>query len=91
MPLVRRPLLRAAMVGGAGYMAGKRANEAQQRELDEQQRLAALEQQQAPAPAPAAAPQQDVVGKLKELKELQDSGALSAEEFEAAKRKLLQS
>jgi putative oligomerization/nucleic acid binding protein len=93
MPLVRRPLLRAAMVGGAGYMAGKNAQAAQVRESDEQQRLAALEQQQVagaqPAPA-AAAPQQDLVSKLKELKELQDSGALSAEEFEVAKQKLLQ-
>jgi len=88
MPLVRRPLARAAIVGGGAYAAGKRRAEAQQREADEQGRLSALEQQQAP-PAPAPA-QTDVVAKLKELSELQASGALTPDEFEAAKQKLLQ-
>jgi hypothetical protein len=82
------------MVGGGAYMAGKSRAAAQQREADEQQRIAALEQQQAPAapPAPAAAApaaQTDLVSKLKELTELKDSGALSAEQFEAAKQQLL--
>jgi hypothetical protein len=91
----RRPLLRAAMVGGGAYAAGKARQRGQTRQADEEQRLSALEQQSAPAaPAPAApAPAQgsgDVVGKLKDLKELQDSGALTAEEFELAKQKLLQ-
>ena len=46
----------------------------------------------APAPAaPATATGSgDVVDKLKELKELQDSGALTPDQFEAAKQKLLQ-
>jgi membrane protease subunit (stomatin/prohibitin family) len=93
MPLVRRPLARAAIVGGGAYVAGKKRAEAQQREGDEQARIAALEQQpQAAAPAAPAAPgqQTDIVAKLKELKELQDSGALTPEQFEAAKQKLLQ-
>lgn len=88
MPLVRRrPLARAAIVGGGAYMAGKhRANTQQQ-------------QQQAPPPAapaatapaaPAPAPQKDVVAKLKELDELRQSGALTPEQFEAAKQQLLQ-
>ena len=62
----RRPLLRAAVVGGGAYMAGKSV--ARQRadreymEADQDQRLSALEQQQqapggyapaAPPPAPA--------------------------------------
>jgi len=93
MRMRRRPLLRAAMVGGGAYAAGKARQQSQEREADEQQRLAALEQQAAaaaPAPAPTAPASGDVVGKLKELKELQDSGALTAEEFEVAKQKLLQ-
>jgi hypothetical protein len=88
MPLVRRPLMRAAIVGGGAYAVGKRRAEAEQREADEQGRLGALEQQQQ-APA-GAAPQTDIVAKLKELQELQASGALTPDQFEAAKQKLLQ-
>ena len=60
----RRPLLGAAMIGGTAYVAGKRNMEGQQREADEQARIADLEAQvqaqQAPAAAaPAAAPAGD--------------------------------
>jgi Short C-terminal domain len=84
------------MVRGGAYAAGKARQRGQTRQADEGQRLAALEQQSAAAaPAPAApvaaSGSGDLVGKLKELKELQDSGALTAEEFEVAKQKLLQS
>jgi hypothetical protein len=93
MPLVRRPLMRAAMVGGGAYVAGKRRAEAQQREADEQQRITALEQRPQGASAAAASPAgqgTDIVAKLQELKQLQDSGALTPEQFETAKQKLLQ-
>lgn len=95
----RRPLMRAAMVGGAGYMVGKNAAKSRARESDQEARLSELEaeQQQAPAAAPApAAPAAaasggtDVVSKLKELKELLDAGVLDQGEFEAAKQKVLQ-
>ena len=39
--------------------------------------------------AQARPPAPDVVAQLRELKELQDAGALTPEEFAAAKRKLL--
>ena len=62
----RRPLLRAAAVGGGAYMAGKRRaqNQADQAQYEDEQnaRISDLEQQQAsaqappPAAAPAAAP-----------------------------------
>ena len=83
------------MVGGAGYAAGKRSQRAGDREAGQEERLETLEQQQAPAPAapapPAAAPAagQDVVARLTELKGLPDAGALSQEEFDAAKRQVL--
>ena len=92
MRMRRRPLVRAAMVGGGAYAAGKARQRGQEREAGQEERLASLEQQPAAAPPPpaAASGSGDVVGKLKELKELQDSGALTADEFEAAKQKLLQ-
>jgi TolA-binding protein len=84
------------MVGGAAYAAGKRGQRSAYREDDEEQRLQQLESsQQAPAaaaPAPAAAaagPSTDMVGRLKELAALKDSGALTPEEFDAAKAKVL--
>jgi Short C-terminal domain len=63
----RRPLLRAAMIGGGAYVAGKHRARAQEAEAQQEQyqdeRIAALEQQQQPAPAPvqqAAPPPQAV-------------------------------
>jgi hypothetical protein len=77
----RRPLLRGAMIGGAGYLAGRGAARASERE------------QEQPAPTPAAAPAPaaggDLVSQLQELETLQDEGVLTPDEFEAAKRQLL--
>lgn len=91
----RRPLLGAAMVGGAGVMAGRHAAKSSSREADQEARIEQLEaqqsgQQQAPA-APAAAPSggDDMVSKLNQLASLHQSGVLSDEEFAAAKQKLL--
>jgi len=53
----RRPLLRAAAVGGGAYMAGKhvarRQEEQAQYEADQDQRISDLEQQQASQPPPS--------------------------------------
>ena len=94
MPLIgrRRPLMRAAMVGGAGYVAGKRRAATEQHEYDQD---AAIAQQAPPAPPPAAAPapaamsEADRIEALKNLKELLDSGVLTQAEFDAQKQKLL--
>jgi hypothetical protein len=98
MPLVgrRRPLMRAAMVGGAGYAAGKRRSRTEQHEYDQD---AAIAQQAPPAAAPAAPPaaapapaamsDADRIEALKNLKELLDSGVLTQAEFDAQKQKLL--
>jgi membrane protease subunit (stomatin/prohibitin family) len=91
----RRPLLRAAAVGGAGYMAGKRSAQRAEQEADQNQQIQELQQQQqaqAPPP-PAAAPSQstsDRIAALSQLKELLDQGVLTQAEFEAEKAKLLQ-
>jgi hypothetical protein len=52
----RRPLARAAMVGGAGYVAGKRMAQGAQREAEQEERLQTLEAQQYAAPQQQYAP-----------------------------------
>jgi len=42
-----------------------------------------------PPPAPAAAPQEDMIGMLKQLGELHESGVLTDEEFAVQKAKIL--
>lgn len=94
----RRPVLRAAAVGGGAYVAGKKkaqrsAQEAEQT-ADQDARISALESQQqaggAASPAPASqAASPSMSDQLKQLNELHQQGALTDEEFAAAKSKLL--
>ena len=93
MPFVRRrPLLRMAAVGGVAYMGAKagtnKANQAQAAQAQAPQPAAA------PAPAPAAPPApapaaDDTISRLQQLATLHDSGALTDEEFAAAKAQVL--
>ena len=99
----RRPLMRAAMVGGGAYVAGKHVAKGQAEDASQEQRIADLEAQQAAAPPPAAAPvaappvaappaaapADDLTSQLMDLKNLMDQGVLSPEEFQQAKAKLL--
>ena len=97
MPFVRRrPLLRAAVVGGGAYMAGKHMANAQAdqqyQDASQEQRLANLEQQQAqqaPVPAPRAAAAPSMADQLNQLADLHKQGLLSDDEFAAAKAQLL--
>jgi Short C-terminal domain len=90
MPFVRRrPLLRAAAVGGVAYMGAKagtnRAMQAQGAQAEPAPAPAP-----APVPAPAAAPAgDDTISRLTQLASLHDSGALTDEEFAAAKAQVL--
>ena len=74
-------------------MAGKhKARKSDQRAADEacqDERISALEQQQAPPPqaAPSAGP--SMADQLQQITTLYQQGALSDEEFTAAKAKLL--
>jgi len=76
----RRPLLRAAVVGGGAYMAGKRGG----------QRAAQMEQEQMQdvQAAPGAA-EPSVSDQLAKLSSLHEQGSLSDSEFAAAKARLL--
>ena len=88
--LRRRPLMRAAVVGGTAYYAGKKVAQGRQAEADQNAQIADLQQQQqyaAPTPAPA---QEDSVEKLKQLKGLLDQGVLTQAEFDLEKQKILQ-
>ena len=95
----RRPLARAAVVGGTAYYAGKRAQQGQSREDEQEYRLQELEAQQTAAPAPpppAAAPapastgiSNEAIAQLQQLATLKEQGVLTDEEFEVQKRRLL--
>jgi hypothetical protein len=103
----RRPLLRAAAVGGTAYAVGRHSGrqreEAAQAEADQNQRLADLEQQQyqqqqyqqpppqyqQPPPQQAAPAGPSMLDQLNQLTELHTQGALTDDEFAAAKAKLL--
>lgn len=102
MPLMRRrPLMRAAMVGGAGYAVGQhRAKTAEHEQMQDQ---AIAQQQQAeapppqapPPPAPAAAPagptsEADRIDALTKAKSLLDAGVLTEEQFESERQRLTQ-
>ena len=91
----RRPLARAAIVGGTAYYAGKKVQEGREQDADTQARLDDLEYQQSmqqQAPPPAAPPggmTDESIEQLKQLSELKDQGVLTEEEFAAQKAKIL--
>jgi len=101
--LRRRPILRAAAVGGVAYHAGQRANARRQDEYDQNARLEQLEAQQyyqqpppaqAPPPPPPASPPPEparsgLTAQLQELAQLRDQGVLTEQEFASAKAQLL--
>jgi membrane protease subunit (stomatin/prohibitin family) len=90
----RRPLLRAAAIGGGAYVVGKRAGERADQQNEGQQGSSQQDssQQQArqaqAAPAPAA-PAASIPDQLNRLSALHDQGALTDAEFASAKSKLL--
>lgn len=89
----RRPLMRAAMVGGTAYVAGRAGAKSGARSAQDE----AAESEPPPAAAPAAAPApaapsaDDTYAQLEKLKKLLDDGVLTQPEFDAQKQKLLQS
>lgn len=89
----RRPLLRAGMAAGAGYMAGKHMERGRDANAERDARLDDLEQSQTAAPPPQ--PQSSggisdaAIAQLKQLAELHEQGILTDAEFDAQKQKLL--
>jgi hypothetical protein len=91
----RRPLARAAVVGGVAYHAGKRGQQNRDAEAYQDEQIAELQaQQQSAPPPPAAAPASavggdDMVSQLENLKKLLDQGILTQAEFDMQKQKIL--
>jgi hypothetical protein len=83
------------MVGGVAAVAHHAGRQSAQLQDSQQQQAAqaAPEYDAAPppppAPAPAAAPTSSVAEQLTQLKGLLDAGALTQEEFDAEKQKVL--
>jgi Short C-terminal domain len=89
----RRPLLRAAAVGGGAYVMGKRSAQrqaaGQEQEAAQDQRISDLEQQPARGQGQPATDGRPVTEQLNQLASLHQQGALTDAEFAAAKAKLL--
>jgi len=94
----RRPLLRAAAIGGtfaAGRAMGRRAEQQQYAEAGQNQDSSGPESGQAGSQPAAQPPAQDQPGggsmmdQLSQLATMHDQGALSDAEFAAAKAKIL--
>jgi hypothetical protein len=87
----RRPLLRAAVVGGGAYVAGKRSAQRSDQQQAQQQ---AQQQTQQQVPQQGGDPGQEsatpsVSDQLAQLSTLHKQGSLSDAEFATAKSKLL--
>jgi hypothetical protein len=78
----RRPLMRAAVVGGGAYVAGKHmANKSAGAQQDQAQ--------SPPPPGPGQPEAPPLLDQLSQLDALHQQGALTDSEFTAAKAKLL--
>jgi Short C-terminal domain len=87
----RRPLMRAAMVGGVAYHAGKRVQEGRDEDYERDARLEQLEAQQAQGSGGGGGGMTDnTIEQLGKLGQLHDQGVLTDAEFEVQKQKLLQ-
>jgi hypothetical protein len=84
MPLIgRRPLLRAGMVGSAGYAAGRRRGAGA-----EARATAGLAPPPATAVAAPASAETERIDALTKLEGLLDSGVLTREQYESERARL---
>jgi hypothetical protein len=86
--------MRAAVVGGTAYYAGKKVQQGREQDAETEARLQDLEAQQAAspqaaAPAPSGGMSDAAIEQLKQLGQLKDQGILTEAEFEEQKHKLL--
>ena len=81
----RRPLLRAAVVGGGAYVAGKKMGQHQGQQQEQDPAQASVPSQA----TSSESAQPSVSDQLAKLSSLHQQGALSDAEFATAKAKLL--
>jgi hypothetical protein len=86
--------MRAAVVGGVAYHAGKKVQQGREQDADTEARVDDLEAQQAAppqaaAPVPSGAMSDAAIDQLKQLSQLKDQGILTEAEFDEQKHKLL--
>ena len=89
----RRPLMRAAIVGGAAYHVGKSVQSGRDQDAEQQAQIDDLQAQQqyaAPPPQAGGAMSESSIDQLTKLAALHDQGILTDAEFEVQKQKLLQ-
>ena len=92
MPILRRrPVLRAAAIGGGAYVVGKRRQRAQEQDQEEQAQTSPPEAQRSvsPAGAPRAGMSDAAIQRLEQLGKLHDQGVLTDKEFAEQKAALL--
>jgi len=86
--------MRAAMVGGVAYHAGKRVQEGRDEDYDRDARLEQLEAQQAQGSGGGGGGgggmTDNTIEQLGKLGQLHEQGVLTDAEFEVQKQKLLQ-
>lgn len=83
---------RTAVVAGTASVTAGAINRRQQQRTQQQQDAQAYEQSQAqqpPAPAPQPEASSDLLAQISQLSDLHAAGALTDDEFAAAKAKLL--
>ena len=86
----RRPLMRAAMVGGVAYHAGKRVQEGRDADAERDARMDDLEYQQVQGSSGGGGMTDNTIEQLGKLGQLHEQGVLTDAEFEVQKQKLLQ-
>jgi putative oligomerization/nucleic acid binding protein len=89
----RRPVARAAVVGGVAYTAGKAGAKSAAASADQSAAAEQPQTQQAAVtdPAPAEPSANESMEELTKLKGLLDASVLTQAEFDAQKQKILQS
>ena len=87
----RRPLMRAAMVGGVAYHAGKKVQEGRDDDYERDAQIQDLQAQQAQGSGGGGGGMTDnTIEQLGKLGQLHEQGVLTDAEFEVQKQKLLQ-
>jgi hypothetical protein len=87
MPMIRRrrPVLRAAALGGAASYASRRGAQTERAQAPPQP----APQQPASAPQASGGTSQETIERLRQLGELHTQGVLTDDEFEQQKQRLL--